>query len=274
MPYLRYDYFKDDAVRSVAAGELSDELKPIFDQSIQEAAEALTEQYRKDPDLTILSEPILAGAPPRARVVVSAPVVSRGRFRGVLSSLVDLEHVWASIVSRRWPGHTVFGVGRSGHVFSSNSPSRPRPGQQFTDSALVQRFLTSSRVSRETLPFIETVDGEKQEFLGSYEVTDQGWGVFIQAPSSKVYREVEAMVESTWNTALLVLVLCVVVSWFFAFARTLSHPINRLAGASSRFASGDLSTRVSVRTHNEIGELAHSFNVMADEIEEQIRKLK
>jgi HD-GYP domain-containing protein (c-di-GMP phosphodiesterase class II) len=116
------------------------------------------------------------------------------------------------------------------------------------------------------------VDGEKQEFLGSYEVTRQGWGVFIQAPESKVYRSIEEMVEITWNTAVLVLVLCVAVSWFFV--RTLSHPINRLAGASSRFAAGDLSTRVSVRTRNEIGELAHSFNVMADEIEEQIRKLK
>jgi len=198
--------------------------------------------------------------------------VSSGRFRGVLSSLVDLEHVWDLVVSRRWPGHTVFGVDRSGRVFSSNSAVRPRPGQDVTDSALVQRFLTSSRVGRETLQFIEIVEGEEKEFNGSYEVTRQGWGVFIQAPLSEVYRPIEAMVESTWNTALMVLVLCVAVSWFFA--RTLSHPINRLAGASSRFAAGDLSTRVSVRTRNEIGELAHSFNVMADEIEDQIRKLK
>ena len=157
-------------------------------------------------------------------------------------------------------------------MFGSNSSTRIRPGQDVTESALVQRFLTSSRVGRETLPFIEMVDGEKQDFLGSYEVTRQGWGVFIQAHESKVYRSIEEMVEITWNTAALVLVLCVVVSWFFV--RTLSHPIKRLAAASSCFAAGDLSTRVSVRTRNEIGELAHSFNVMADEIEEQIRKLK
>lgn len=272
MPYLRYDYFLENDVRSVDAGELTDDLKPIFDAGLEEAAAVLTAAVQTRPDITILSAPILAGSPPRACVVVSAPVVSSGRFRGVLSSLVNLEHVWDLVVSRRWPGHTVFGVDRSGRVFSSNSAVRPRPGQDVTDSALVQRFLTSSRVGRETLQFIEIVDGEEKEFNGSYEITRQGWGVFIQAPLSEVYRPIEAMVESTWNTALLVLVLCVAVSWFFA--RTLSHPINRLAGASSRFAAGDLSTRVSVRTRNEIGELAHSFNVMADEIEEQIRKLK
>jgi HD-GYP domain-containing protein (c-di-GMP phosphodiesterase class II) len=272
MPYLRYDYFLENDVQRIDAGELPDDLKPIFDEGLKEAAAVLSEAVQTRPDVTILSAPLLAGSPPRARVVVFAPVVSGRRFRGVLASLVDLEHVWDLVVSRRWPGHTVFGVDPSGRVFSSNSPARPRPGQDVTDSALVQRFLTSSRVGRETLPFIETVDGEKREFIGSYEVTRQGWGVFIQAPLSEVYSPIEAMVESTWNTALLVLVLCVVVSWFFA--RTLSHPINRLAGASSRFAAGDLSTRVSVRTRNEIGELAHSFNVMADEIEEQIRKLK
>ena len=272
MPYLRYDYFLQNDVRRIDAGELSDDLKPMFDESLKDAAELLSRAVQTRPDTTILSAPSLAGSPPRAHVVVSAPVVSRGRFRGVLSSLVDLEHVWGLVVSRRWPGHTVFGVDPSGRVFSSNTSQRPRPGQDLTDSVLVQRFLTSSRVGRETLPFIETVDGEKQEFLGSYEVTRQGWGVFIQAPSSKVYRPIEAMIESTWNTALLVLVLCVAASWFLA--RTLSHPIKALAGASSRFAAGDLSTRVSVRTRNEIGELAHSFNVMADEIEEQIRKLK
>jgi len=272
MSYLRYDYFRQNSVRSIDAGELTDDLKPIFDEALKDAAAVLTEAVQNRPDITILSAPILAGSPLHARVVISAPVVSGGRFRGVLSSLVDLEHVWDLVVSRRWPGHTVFGVDSSGRVFGSNSSARIRPGQDVTDSVLVQRFLTSSRVGRETLPFIEIVDGEKQEFLGSYEVTRQGWGVFIQAPESKVYRSIEEMVEITWNTAVLVLVLCVAVSWFFV--RTLSHPINRLAGASSRFAAGDLSTRVSVRTRNEIGELAHSFNVMADEIEEQIRKLK
>jgi HD-GYP domain-containing protein (c-di-GMP phosphodiesterase class II) len=272
MPYLRYDYFLNNNVRSIDAGEIGDDLKPVFDEGLKDAVAVLTEAVQTRPDITILSAPILAGSPPRARVLVSAPVVSGGRFRGVLSSLVDLEHVWDLVVSRRWPGHTIFGVDPSGRVFSSNSSARNRPGHDVSESALVQRFLTSSRVGRETLPFIEIVDGEKQQFLGSYEVTRQGWGVFIQAPESKVYRSIEEMVEITWNTAALVLVLCVAVSWFFV--RTLSHPINRLAAASSRFAAGDLSTRVAVRTRNEIGELAHSFNLMADEIEEQIRKLK
>ena len=274
MLYLRYDHFRQSDLLTIESGEISPDLQPLFDEGLRGAAERLTQALQARSDVTILSPPILAGSPPRARLVISAAVVSDGRFRGVLSSLVDLQHMWDSVVARRWPGHTIFGVDRSGLVYGSNSLTRLRPGQNVTGSDLVQRFLNAENVGRvgETLPFIETVDGEQREYLGSYEVTSQGWGVFIQAPTEEVYRPIEAMVESTRNTALVVLVMCVVVSWFFA--RTLSHPINRLAGASSRFASGDMSTRVSVRTRNEIGELAHSFNVMADEIEEQIRKLR
>jgi len=272
MPYLRYDYFQKSKVRSIDAGELSSDLKPTFDAGLEEAAAVLTEAVQSRPDITILSAPILAGSPSRARIVISAPVVSGGRFRGVLSSVVDLEHVWDSVVAGRWPGHVVFGVDPSGQVFGSDSTSRLRPGQDVSDSDLVQRFLTASRVGLETVPFIEIVDGERQEFLGSYDLTSEGWGVFIQTPKSAVFRPIKDMIDRTWNTAVLVLVLCVVVSWFFA--RTLSHPINRLAAASSRFAAGDHATRVSVRSRNEVGELAHSFNVMADEIEEQIRKLQ
>ena len=272
MPYLRYDYFQGSKVRTVDAGELPDSLRPIFEDGLTGTVELLAELATSRPDTTILSDPILVGRNKRAHVVISAPLISEGRFRGVLSSLVDLQGVWASVVSNRWNGHTIFAVDRHGKIFASNSLQRLKPGFDVTESALVERFLTAARVGRETMPFTDIVDGEPTEFLGSYEVTRERWGIFIQAPVSDVYRPVEAMIESTWNTALLVLLLCGLVSWFFA--RTLSHPIGRLAWASTRFAGGDLATRVSIRSRNEIGELAHTFNSMADDIEEQIRRLK
>jgi HD-GYP domain-containing protein (c-di-GMP phosphodiesterase class II) len=60
----------------------------------------------------------------------------------------------------------------------------------------------------------------------------------------------------------------------FVFARTLSNPINRLAAASRALAGGDFSARVHVRARNEIGELAYTFNSMAGEIENYIRRLR
>ncbi|NIL99567.1 MAG: hypothetical protein GTO30_03775, partial [Acidobacteria bacterium] len=91
MPYLRYDEARGGR-RSIVTGELAAEIKPSFDGSLEEATKVLSDGSRSRPDTTIVSQPILAGAPPRAHLVISAPVLSRGKLRGVLSSLVDLEH--------------------------------------------------------------------------------------------------------------------------------------------------------------------------------------
>lgn len=48
------------------------------------------------------------------------------------------------------------------------------------------------------------------------------------------------------------------------FSYTIIRPIKRMTGVARRMESGDLSQRVAIHTYNEIGELAHSLNTMAD----------
>jgi putative nucleotidyltransferase with HDIG domain len=80
------------------------------------------------------------------------------------------------------------------------------------------------------------------------------------------------MISNTRKWALAALGLAVLAA--VMLARTLSQPIKRLVVASRTFASGDFSTRVEVGSGNEIGELAFTFNTMADEIEDRIARLK
>jgi len=198
--------------------------------------------------------------------------VSGGRFRGVLSALVDLSAVWQSIVQRNRSGHEIFVLDERGRVVASNDPARVVPGSDVSRSALVVRFLKAEGRARETMPFLETQDGGERSYIGSYEVTGLGWGVFVQARLEDVYSPVNRMVEGVTTRALAVLLLACAAAVFFA--RTLSQPIKRLAAASRNFAGGDYSTRVSIRSGNEIGELAFTFNKMAEEIEDQIRRLR
>ena len=113
---------------------------------------------------------------------------------------------------------------------------------------------------------------EVQHFIGLYELTRQGWGIFVQARDEEIYWVVGAMVRNTLTLTLILLGVAVLAALFFA--RTLSNPINRLAAAARALAGGDLSARADVRSRNEIGELADTFNAMAQEIENQIRRLK
>ena len=62
-----------------------------------------------------------------------------------------------------------------------------------------------------------------------------------------------------------VLALVAGVSWYMR--RTILHRLVRVADATGRLATGDLSTRIADRHDDEIGDLARSFNRMADSLE-------
>ncbi|MBO0779142.1 MAG: HAMP domain-containing protein [Ktedonobacteraceae bacterium] len=58
------------------------------------------------------------------------------------------------------------------------------------------------------------------------------------------------------------------------FARTFLKPLHTLKAVAERMEQGDLSQRVAIKGQDEIGELAHAFNTMADALSraEQVRR--
>ncbi len=57
------------------------------------------------------------------------------------------------------------------------------------------------------------------------------------------------------------------------FSKFLTKPIEELNNVTKKISSGDFKERVSVKANDEIGELANSFNKMAEEIENKINSL-
>jgi two-component system NtrC family sensor kinase len=67
-----------------------------------------------------------------------------------------------------------------------------------------------------------------------------------------------------WTTAILTCVVLAVVAVFIR--RGLQRPISRLCAGTRRIAQGDLDTRVEVRGHDELAELAGALNSMAGDL--------
>jgi two-component system sensor histidine kinase CpxA len=63
----------------------------------------------------------------------------------------------------------------------------------------------------------------------------------------------------------LILVTVAFLCWLLALG--IVRPLQRVAAAVSRFGRGDLSTRVTIDRRDEIGQLAHAFDDMADRIQ-------
>lgn len=58
-----------------------------------------------------------------------------------------------------------------------------------------------------------------------------------------------------------------------AISNMIIYPIKALNTATKQFSKGDLTSRAVVTTQDEVGELSHTFNSMADNIHEMISKL-
>lgn len=72
--------------------------------------------------------------------------------------------------------------------------------------------------------------------------------------------------------ALSLLGVATMLAWFLA--RRISGPVLEMTEASRRIAHGDLAVRVPVRTGDEVGELAQSFNTMAQDLARQQREIE
>lgn len=278
MPALRYSKFGPEGVESITAGEMPAAVQPHFEELLGRALEVHAE--RKGESWTLLSKPlVLPSAGRRAVLLAAAPVGSRAAFRGVLWGVIDLSAVWNSVanscslsVPYCYPGYVVFALDEEGSLLASGSLDGQGPGPEVRHSPLVQSFLRAKEGARETMPFALWQEGREQRYMGAFVKTSQGWGIFVQAREENVFEPIRMMVAQTVRWAIIALLLACLVGIFFA--RSLSEPINRLAAASREFARGRLSTRVDVRSRNEIGELAHTFNGMAADIADYIRQLK
>jgi two-component system, NtrC family, sensor kinase len=62
------------------------------------------------------------------------------------------------------------------------------------------------------------------------------------------------------------LLLIAVLSWFFVW-QVVGRPVKALERGTERLAAGDLGYQIDVRFKDEIGELAHSFNAMSNQLE-------
>ena len=66
--------------------------------------------------------------------------------------------------------------------------------------------------------------------------------------------------------------LCAILS--YSVSRVLSYPLDSLSKASRAIASGRLSYRTRVRSHDEIGAVAEDFNTMAAQLEQTVAELR
>lgn len=112
-----------------------------------------------------------------------------------------------------------------------------------------------------------------KDFLGAYARIDFGrLGAIVQIPKGIAYLTAKELVNTLMAVALGVLCFSAVVSLFWSQGMT--RPIQKLSEATRAVATGDFNVHVNVKSQDEIGLLAASFNKMASELKTREDALK
>jgi signal transduction histidine kinase len=195
-------------------------------------------------------------------------IAHAGRAPGVTSASVNLKLIWDVITAIR--------VGEAGYAYVTDSAGRlvAHPDMSLvlrgTDLSHLPQVARAVREARGTgggaTP--ETVAGpDGRAVLSAHaSIPRLGWLVFVELPR----REVLDPVLATLYQTLVLLGASVLFSLLLGgwLARRMVVPIRRLQAGAQRLGEGDLGQRIPVTSTDEIGALAHRFNVMAERIQE------
>jgi HD-GYP domain-containing protein (c-di-GMP phosphodiesterase class II) len=171
----------------------------------------------------------------------------------------------------------VFVVDQNGRAVAHPEPSVAFSEKPMTDLKVVQDWQESgAQVQSALAPFSAERDGRAIEMLGSYataelDKTSRLGVIAIQDESAALASVADMRWQTLWISFVAAL-LTILIGIFFA--KMLTTPVQDLASAAHRIASGDFSQRIEVSSRTELGDLGNSFNLMTDQIESFIKDLQ
>ncbi len=133
-------------------------------------------------------------------------------------------------------------------------------------------FIESVRLTQEIIAINKLITSNRNEFVKSRRIMDQLLDEGIQEIAvderNITSREANESISLTIRYASILLLFGVLINAAAAvfFSRELTRSIKKLSSSAKSISRGDLTTRVEISSNDEIGELADTFNVMAEEL--------
>lgn len=118
-----------------------------------------------------------------------------------------------------------------------------------------------------------TVSEKNVKVMSGYTpINRTGWAVITVEPEVSLYDPV----QDVYRTIMWVFIACmlIVVLLSYYFSRTLTRPLNKVVKGALELGKGNLDTRISVKSNDEIGLLAQKFNTMADNLNHLISNIQ
>ena len=115
-------------------------------------------------------------------------------------------------------------------------------------------------------------NGGARVFSAYAQVAPTGWRVFVEEPTAEVLTPLYDAILRTAYLLLAGLVISIAASVFLA--RRMVEPVRALQRGAEQIGKGDLTSRIDVKTGDELEDLAGRFNTMTDQLRESYADLE
>lgn len=145
------------------------------------------------------------------------------------------------------------------------------------DERLKKALAGEVVVIRDRFP-VKTADSDQMNMMDILAVSVPLNMKNQQAGAVILYQTLEELTETTRETTKYILYAAasaIFLTTIFAFflSTRITHPLRLIRKAADSFAQGDFTTEIPIRSHDEIGDLASTFNHMAKQLDELIHAL-
>jgi HD-GYP domain-containing protein (c-di-GMP phosphodiesterase class II) len=207
-------------------------------------------------------------------MLIARPLKQQGRFLGMVGAVVSLAPILTRLQdARKRTGLEAYIVDNSGKLIASNNAEKNVAGMDMAEIPIVQKFLIQGNAPVAVTAQFDLREGNNiVPMLGAFcAIPNVGWGVVVERKQSDAYYEVAEIRSQTLWLGLLVICISLLVG--IISAKSITRPIDKLTQTARSIAKRDFTQRADVRSRTEIGELAGTFNVMAEDIQHYIGDL-
>jgi putative nucleotidyltransferase with HDIG domain len=270
-PSVLYATVLNNEAKGVQAGSFN----ATADAFLRKAVEAAFVAARQGQDYQSNPITILRQGSNEAVLVMARPIKGKDQFLGMVAAVVTLDFISRQLqeTTRLQPGVEAYVVDNMGRLVASYDLNKVA-GTDMTDIPIVQEFVSLRGRARVTTLVFDLKGGNQTvNMLGTYAPAQRlGWGVIVQRKTREAFFAVNEMSSYAFWGGLVVVVLSLVIG--VLGARSIAHPIDMLTKTARSIAQRDFSHRADIRSRTEIGELAETFNLMAEDIQRYISDLK
>jgi methyl-accepting chemotaxis protein len=221
-----------------------------------------------------ISDPRISKVKGNYVAVVAVPVKADGKVTGVLFATVDMEGLTTKVLAAK--------IGKTGYAYVVQSdglviihPDKETVLKLNTLKDLkispILRNITERMVSGDTGVIRYEYTG-RDRIVAFAPITGVKWSLAMAAPMEEVTESLSVLLTVSLATIGAVLVVvAILIMWF---ARRIAKPIQELEAAANRIAGGDISLdKLGITSNDEIGRLAQSFEQMAHNLRNLIKKV-